>query len=71
MVSRVSRVAIIEQERRIRALHASLQATLTEARLLRRALQMLEEARQALELELTRPRGPLPYLDLRHANRVF
>jgi hypothetical protein len=71
MTSRTPRVGIGEHEQRLRALSGALQTTLTEARLIRRTLEMVDEIRRALATQLTRPRRPRPRLDLRHANRLF
>ncbi len=71
MVSRVTKIGIAEHERRLRKLTGSLQTSLTEARLIRRTLEMVDEMRRAVTSQLTRPHRPSQRLDLRHANRVF
>ena len=58
-------------ERRVRALHGTLDTILTEARALRRRLELLAEARQAALDKLRPATRPARALDLRHANRVF
>jgi hypothetical protein len=78
MRSRLTKIGIRTYNRRLRAydrrareLTGSLQTALTEARLVRRTLEMVGEMRRAVAAELTRPHGPIHHLDLRHANRVF
>jgi hypothetical protein len=56
---------------RLSALQRTLDTLLTEARALRRRLELLAEARQISMADL-RPAGrSARYLNLRHANRVF
>ena len=71
MVSRVTTARIAQHERRLRKLTGSLQTALTEARLVRRTLEMVDEMRRTFTAQLTRPHGSSQRLDLRHANRVF
>ena len=71
MVSRVTKLRVAEHERRLRKLTGSLQSALTEARLFRRTLEMVDEMRRTLTAQLTRPHRPDQHLDLRHANRMF
>jgi hypothetical protein len=71
MVSRVTKIRIAEHERRLHKLTGSLQTALTEARLVRRTLEMVDEMRRTFTSQLTRPHRPRQRLDLRHANRMF
>jgi hypothetical protein len=71
MRSRVNKIGVRASERRLRELTGSLQTALTEARLVRRTLEMVGEMRRAVTVELTRPHRPIRPFDLRYANRIF
>ena len=71
MVFQVTTIGITEYELQLSKLTSSLQSALTEARLLRRTVEMVDEIRRSVAYQLARPHRPRHLLDLKHANRVF
>ena len=71
MRARQLHAAIAEYEETVRALNATLQSRLVEARLIRRTLETLVEVQRAIRSQLERPPRSRQRLELRHANRVF
>ena len=63
--------AIAEYEETMRTLSIRLHTQLVEARLLRRTLETLVEARRAITAQLERPLRADAEPDLRHPHRVF
>ncbi len=71
MGSRLPNTAIAEYEQRMRTLTGLIQSAIVEARLVRRTVEIVDEARRSVTAQLSGPHRPRHRLDLSHADRVF